>query len=53
MANSILAKDPANKEVLLQIADIEYRKGEIGRAEKPIDYMLAGVDEDAMGLYVK
>ncbi|HMT27041.1 MAG TPA: hypothetical protein PKD96_01945, partial [Candidatus Absconditabacterales bacterium] len=40
LVNSILIKDPNNQEALIQVADIEYRKGEISNAQKPIDYLL-------------
>lgn len=53
LANSYLASNPNNKEVLIQIADIEYKKWEISRAEKPIDYLLEWVEEDAMSYYIK
>lgn len=53
LANHMLAKDPRNKDALFQIADIEYRRGEIGRAEKPIDYLLQGSGDDAMSYYIK
>jgi hypothetical protein len=29
LANSLLAKNPKNKDALYQVADIMYRKGEI------------------------
>lgn len=57
VANQLLMKDPSNKDALIQIADIEYRRGEIGRAEKPIDFLLkwAGKNgkSDAMSHYIK
>jgi len=53
LANQLLAKDPTSKEALIQVADIEYRRGEIGRAEKPIDFLLKGAKEDAMSYYIK
>lgn len=54
LVNHILTKDPSNKDALMQVADIQYRKGEIGKAEKPIDFILShyGTD-DPMYLYVK
>ena len=53
LANQLLAKDPSSKEALIQVADIEYRRGEIGRAEKPIDFLLKWTSEDAMSYYIK
>ncbi len=53
VANTLLRKDPSNKDILIQIADIEYRKWEIARAEKPIDFLLHGLSDDAMSLYIK
>lgn len=53
VANRLLVKDPKDKEALFQVADIEYRRGEIGRAEKPIDFLLEWATEDAMGYYIK
>lgn len=32
--------NPNNKAALYQIADIQYRNGEIDRAEKPVDFLL-------------
>lgn len=53
LANQMLAKDPRSKDALFQIADIEYRRWEIGRAEKPIDFLLNWSDDDAMSYYIK
>ena len=55
IANMMLAKNPTSKEALFEIADIEFRKGEISRAEKPIDFLLSWTDweQDAMSLYIK
>lgn len=53
LANQLLAKDPTSKDALIQVADIEYRRWEIGRAEKPIDFLLQGTSEDAMSHYIK
>lgn len=53
VVNRELAKDPSNKEALFQVADIEYRKGEILRAEKPIDFLLKDASDDAMSYYIK
>lgn len=53
VVNKLLVKDPKNKEALFQVADIEYRKWEIMRAEKPIDFLLKDADDDAMSYYIK
>ncbi|MBU1757654.1 hypothetical protein KKG31_00430 [Patescibacteria group bacterium] len=39
--NTVLCKDPSNEDALLQVTDIQYRKGEIGSAAKAIDYLNA------------
>lgn len=52
-ANELLAMNPSNKAVLYQIADIQYRNGEIDRAEKPVDFLLWSDEKDPMGLYIK
>lgn len=52
--NSLLANDPTNDELLLMIADIQYKKGEINKASKAVDFLNANTDnKDPMGLYVK
>lgn len=52
--NTLLAKDPTNDELLLMIADIQYKKGEINKASKAVDFLNANTDnKDPMGLYVK
>lgn len=51
--NSLLVRDPKNKEALYQVADIEYRRWEILKAEKPVDFLLDSYDEDAMWWYIK
>lgn len=54
IVNRILTKDPLNEEALLQVADIEYRKGEIDKASKAIDFLNTQNDHmDPMGLYIK
>ncbi len=54
LVNKILVNDPYNDQALLQVADIEYMKWEISRAEKPIDFMLKWkAKDDPMWLYVK
>ena len=51
--NAMLVRDPSNKEALYQVADIEYRRGEILKAEKPVDFLLTSNKEDPMWRYIK
>ncbi len=52
--NSILFKDPSNEEALLQFADIQYRRWEISKAGKAIDFLNAKKkNEDPLWLYIK
>lgn len=51
--NNLLVRDPSNEEALFQVADIEYRRGEIGKAEKPIDFLLHSNEKDPMWWYIK
>ena len=52
--NNFLVNDPTNDELLLMIADIQYKKWEIGKASKAIDFLNDQADhKDPMGLYVK
>ena len=37
--NWVLIDDPHNEDALLQVADIQYRKWEIGKASKAIDFL--------------
>lgn len=54
LVNWILVRDPTNDNALLQVADIEYLKWEIWKAEKPIEFMLTRKwNSDPMWLYVK
>lgn len=54
MVNHILIKNPDNEDALMQVADIEYRKWEIEKASKPIDYLLSKKgNTDPMSLYIK
>lgn len=53
IANQLLAKNPKNKDALYQVADIMYRKGEILKAEKPINFLLDQEHDDAMSRYIK
>ncbi|MCX6823371.1 MAG: hypothetical protein NTX91_05300 [candidate division SR1 bacterium] len=52
--NTILFRDPQNEDALLQITDIQYRKGEIGKAGKAIDFLNSKKNNnDPLGLYIK
>lgn len=53
IANQLLAKNPKNKDALYQVADIMYRKWEILKAEKPINFLLDQEHDDAMSRYIK
>lgn len=54
LVNYILTKDPTNQEALLQVADIAYRKWEIDKASKAVDFLNESNNhEDAMWLYIK
>lgn len=53
MVNNILVRDPSNEDALLQIADIQFLKWEIGKAEKPIDFILSKWKNDPIWFYVK
>ena len=52
--NWVLIDDPHNEDALLQVADIQYRKWEIGKASKAIDFLNSEKNnEDPLWLYVK
>ncbi len=51
--NGLLVRDPTNREALFQVADIEYRKGEISKAEKPVDFLIKSNEKDPMSRYIK
>lgn len=54
LVNRILVKDPTNEDALLQVADIQYRQGDITKAEKAVDfYNSRKKNKDPMGLYIK
>ena len=54
IVNSILMRDPKNEDAILQIADIQYRKWEIGKADKAVDFLNAQKNNnDPLGLYIK
>ena len=54
VVNTILFNNPQNEDALLQVADIQYRKGDISKATKAIDFLNANKDnKDPLGLYIK
>lgn len=54
LVNSILTRDPSNEDAILQIADIQYRKWEINKADKAVDFLNAQKNNnDPLGLYIK
>ena len=54
IVNSILTRDPRNEDAILQIADIQYRKWDIWKADKAVDFLNAQKNNnDPLGLYIK
>ena len=54
IVNSILMRDPKNEDAILQIADIQYRRWEIGKADKAVDFLNAQKNNnDPLGLYIR
>lgn len=54
LVNWILSDNPSNEDALLQVADIQYRKWEIGKATKAIDFLNSKKNnEDPLWLYIK
>ena len=54
IVNSILMRAPKNEDAILQIADIQYRRWEIGKADKAVDFLNAQKNNnDPLGLYIK
>ena len=51
--NHILMRDPTHEDALLQVVDIEYRRGELDKAEKPIDFLMHMKKDDPMHVYIK
>jgi DNA-binding SARP family transcriptional activator len=52
--NAFLSTDPTNEDALLQVTDIQYRQGEIHKAEKAIDFLNERKkNNDPLGLYIK
>lgn len=53
LINHELMKNPTNEQALMQVVDIEYRRGELTKAEKPVDFLLKMKSDDPMALYIK
>jgi tetratricopeptide (TPR) repeat protein len=51
--NRLFSTKPSNEEALLQIAAIQYRRGEIQKADKAVDFLNAMKKDDPLGLYIK
>lgn len=51
--NHELMKNPTNEQALMQVVDIEYRRGELDKAQKPVDFLLKMKGDDPMALYIK
>lgn len=51
--NHVLMRDPTHEDALLQVVDIEYRRGELEKAEKPIDFLMHTKKDDPMHIYIK
>lgn len=48
-----MSRDPNNEDALLQIADIQYQKGDIGKADKAVDFLNVKKKDDPLSLYLK
>lgn len=53
LVNHELMKNPSNHQALMQVVDIEYRRGELDKAGKPVDFLLKQKADDPMALYIK
>lgn len=54
LINTFLVHNPHNEDALLQVADIQYRSGDISKATKAIDFLNAQTNHaDPLGLYIK
>lgn len=53
LINHELMKNPTNEQALMQVVDIEYRRGELDKAWKPVDFLLKMKGDDPMALYIK
>ena len=53
LVNGILSRDPNNEDALLQIADLQYQKWEIEKADKAVTFLNAKKKDDPLTLYIK
>lgn len=53
LVNSYLVDDPSNQDLLMEIADIHYREGELDKSSRPVDFLLSQNPEDPMNWYIK
>ncbi len=53
LVNRYLVDDPSNQTLLMEIADIHYRTGELDKSAKPVDFLLSQNPNDPMNLYIK
>lgn len=53
LVNRYLVDDPSNQTLLMEIADIHYRTGELDKSAKPVDFLLSQNPHDPMNLYIK
>jgi tetratricopeptide (TPR) repeat protein len=53
LVNSYLVDDPMNQSLLMEVADIHYRSGELEKSSKPVDFLLSQNPDDPMNLYIK
>jgi len=51
--NHVLMRDPMQEDALLQVVDIEYRRGELDKAGKPIDFLMQMKKDDPLHVYIK
>lgn len=51
--NHVLMRDPSHEDALLQVVDIEYRRGELDKAGKPIDFLMQTKKDEPMHVYIK
>ncbi|MBP6086464.1 tetratricopeptide repeat protein [Patescibacteria group bacterium] len=51
--NHVLMRDPTDEDALLQVVDIEYRRGELDKAQKPIDFLMHTKKDEPMHVYIK
>jgi predicted Zn-dependent protease len=53
LVNSYLVDDPSSQVLLMEIADIHYRGGELEKSSKPVDFLLSQNPDDPINLYIK